>query len=194
MNRTIYVSSVEPAPLSLRWPLGIDLDLLLTMKQQNGAAVDPTPLLPQFVLLPRSKGGIYPYDMTVYDAVNGISRVEVPGTVLTDPWGYGLELYTRRLNDVPGDPPLPTGLAAKGALITEGSSYLSAGPLGMVNIPVVTGPQGPKGDTGARGSVWFTGSGAPTMTLNVASGDMYLDETTGDVWRYDGAVWTLGSF
>jgi hypothetical protein len=194
MNRTIFLSDIEPAPLSIRHPLGINLDLLLTMKGQNGAPVDPTPLYPQFVLLPRSNGGTYPYDMTVTDAANGISRAQVPGTALTDRSGYNIELYLRAANEVPGDPPLPVSLAATGVLVTQGAAYTSQGPLGLINIPVVTGPQGPIGETGTRGSVWTTGSGAPTATGNELAGDMYLDEANGDVWRYDGAVWQLGSF
>jgi hypothetical protein len=194
MNRVITLSGIEPAPLSIRHPLGINLDLRLTMQDQNGTPVDPTPLYPQAVLLPRSKGGVYPYDLTVTDAANGIASLNVPGTALTDFWGYGLELYTRRLNEAPDDPPIPTGLAAKGVLMMEGSSYMSSGPLGLINIPVVTGPQGPIGETGARGSIWTTGSGAPTATGSEQAGDMYLDEANGDVWRYDGAVWQLGSF
>jgi hypothetical protein len=203
MNRIITLSGVEPAPLSIRHPLGINLDLLLTMQDQNGTPVDPTPLYPQAVLLPRSRGGVYPYDLTVTDAVNGIASLKVPGTALTDYWGYGLELYTRRLNEAPNDPPIPTGLAAKGVLMMEGSSYLSAGPLGMVNIPVVVGPQGPKGEAGAegptgatgqRGSVWYTGTTDPGTIPGQMVGDMYLDETTGNVWRFDGDMWLRGSF
>lgn len=43
------------------------------------------------------------------------------------------------------------------------------------------GPQGAKGETGTRGSLWTSGAGAPAGTGNV--GDMYLDTTTGDVYR-----------
>lgn len=192
MERIIVLNDVEPAALSFRHPLGIDLDLRVTMQRQNGTGVDPS--YAQFVMLPRSRGGVYPYDMTAFDIVNGVAQVEVPGSQMTDPWGYNIELYTRRLNDVEGDPPLPTGLVAKGVIITEGSSYMSSGPLGMVNIPVVTGPTGPQGETGARGSLWFTGMGVPQIYQNVAPGDMYLDESNGDVWRYDGATWTKGTF
>jgi hypothetical protein len=200
MNRTITLTSVEPATLSFRHPLGLNLDLRLALKSQNGTPLDPTPLNPQLIMLPRSLGGIYPYDMLVADAVNGIASVSVPGTALTDVWGYGLELYTRRLNDVPDNPAIPTGLAARGVMLTEGSSYTTSGALGMINVPVVSGPPGPAGmagppgGPGQRGSIWTTGSGAPVILGIELTGDMYLDEVSGDVWRFSGAMWTRGSF
>jgi hypothetical protein len=202
MNRIITVTGIEPAPLSLRWPLGIDLDLRVTMRRQNGSPIDPT--LAQFVLLPRSQGGVYPYDMTAADVSQGIASVSVPGTSLTDRSGYGIELYARAPNA--GDPAKPVSLAARGTLRTEGSAYSSSGPMNMINIPVVTGPpgaagaQGPVGPGGSpgaagqRGSMWFTGSGAPGVISGSQTGDMYLDENNGDVYRYANGVWTRGTF
>ena len=194
MNRTIVVTGIEPAPLSLRWPLGINLDLKVKMIRQNGTAIDPTHS--QFVLLPRSKGGAYPHDMEAFDVPGGIASIEIPGLFLQDPLGYNIELYTRRENSPITDPLIPTGLAAKGVLVTEGSAYTQNGPLAMINIPVITGPPGPPGEQGVRGSVWTTGSGDPTMQGNEQTGDMYLNEFNGDVWRYDGgaAMWVRGSF
>jgi hypothetical protein len=191
VNRTIYLNDIEPAPLSLRWPLGIDLDLRVMMRTQRNTPVDPT--LAQFVLLPRSQGGVSPYDMEAFDVANGIARIEVPGSSLTDRCGYNIELYARQPNSVPGDPPKPVSLAARGVLATQGAAYASTGPLSMINIPVVTGPPGPIGPTGVRGSVWTTGAGVPIAT-DALPGDMYLDEANGDVWRYDGAMWTRGTF
>jgi hypothetical protein len=191
MNRTIVLNDVEPAAIALRHPLGINLDLRVKMQKQNGAAADPA--LAQFVLMPRSKGGVYPYDMGVYDQVNGIVDVHVPGTSLTDVSGYNIEIYSRKANTVPGDPPLPTGLIARGVLVTVGSAYKSEGPLNLINVPVVIGPTGPQGEKGTRGSMWFTGNGDPTLG-GVMEGDMYLDETTGNVWRYSGTTWVKGVF
>ncbi len=34
--------------------------------------------------------------------------------------------------------------------------------------------------------MWFTGNGDPTMTGDFIIGDMYLDQSTGDVWRWEG--------
>ena len=202
MIRTIFVNDIEPAPLSIRHPLGVNLDLNLTMLMQNGSPAQLA-VEPQFVLLPRSKGGVRPYDMTIIDAVNGNTRIQIPGFDLNDVSGYGIELYTREANAVEGGPPVPTGLAAKGTLATQGSAYAIDAPLSIINMPMVVGPPGPEGlvgpqgeigATGQRGSVWTTGSGAPTSTENILPGDMYLDEANGDVWRYDGAVWMKGTF
>lgn len=55
----------------------------------------------------------------------------------------------------------------------------------------VQGEQGPKGDqgapgtAGARGTLWYTGSGAPGTTVDAGqrAGDLYLDLTSGTVYR-----------
>lgn len=61
------------------------------------------------------------------------------------------------------------------------------GPVGPTGA---TGPAGPTGETGAaglRGSMWFTGTGAPSSGTvpSAIIGDMYLDETTGNVWQLE---------
>lgn len=202
--RTIVLNPVEPALLSIRAALGVDLDLDLTFLAQNRSPVDPTPLLPQLALLPRSSRQVFAYDVEITGPANGTGTVSVPGTALVDANGYNLELYQRRAAQASGDPAVPVGLLAKGVLRLEGSAYMQMGPLGMINVPVVVGPPGPQGAQGAastipgpagqRGSIWTTGSGAPTVTGSELSGDMYLDEVTGDVWRFDGAAWARGSF
>jgi hypothetical protein len=57
--------------------------------------------------------------------------------------------------------------------------------------PGPIGPIGPIGPTGPRGSYWFDGSGAPTTVIGSEEGDYYLDISTGDVYLYDGSLWTL---
>jgi hypothetical protein len=58
------------------------------------------------------------------------------------------------------------------------------------------GPRGVQGDAGApgvRGSRWYTGAGAPGIVPDVRiEGDMWLDESTGDVWRWSESTssWT----
>ena len=44
------------------------------------------------------------------------------------------------------------------------------------------GPQGEPGAQGNRGTGWFTGSGAPTTVPGSVPGDLYLDQTNGDVY------------
>ena len=71
-----------------------------------------------------------------------------------------------------------------------------------LNVPVTTGPPGPPGapgvgiqgepgQPGKRGSQWTSGVGEPSIPppLDTLAGDMYLDETTGDVWQYNGVDW-----
>jgi hypothetical protein len=206
MNRTIDLSPVEPARLSLRHPLGTNLDLTLTIRDWTGALVDTAALMPYLALLPRSEGGTYAYDMDPYDPVNGIARVSIDGAAITDRLGYNIELYSRQANPsgVPSDPPVPVALIAEGVMAMQGVAYRRMGPLGMISVPTVVGPagptgatgaEGPQGDTGQRGSVWFTGTGPPQIaTTPLLVGDMYLDETTGNVWRFDGDMWLRGTF
>jgi hypothetical protein len=51
-----------------------------------------------------------------------------------------------------------------------------AGPQGIQGIEGAAGPQG------SRGTGWFTGSGVPTEVPGAMPGDLYLDQTTGDVY------------
>lgn len=67
---------------------------------------------------------------------------------------------------------------------TRGDKWFDWGPLNAPSI--IPGPQGPKGDKGDKGnpgSLWYVGSGAPTLSANYNTGDMYLDVSTGSVYR-----------
>ena len=63
-----------------------------------------------------------------------------------------------------------------------------AGPQGPQGLQGEPGPQGlqgvegPSGPQGSRGTGWFTGSGAPTTVPGAIPGDLYLDQTSGDVY------------
>lgn len=205
ISRTVRIPPIplDPAPLNLRWPLGIPLDLRLTFQNVDGDDLDVGESLAQFVLFPRSRGGQHPYDMTVYDAVNGVMGVKIPGNDLTDDKGYRFEIYSRVPAEVEGNPAVPDFMQVMGNIVTFGSAYSSTGPQSMVNIPVVQGPPGPAGAPGAagapgpegpqgtRGTMWFTGTGPPTLTDPLVFGDMYLDQSNGDVWQWEGAMWVL---
>lgn len=201
ISRTITLNPVEPAFLSLRTALGVGLDLELTFRNQHDAPVNPDTLLPQIVLLPRSRGGMFPYPVETTSPEAGTAAVSVPSTVLVDRSGYTLELYSRRVAENPDDPPVATGLIAKGVVALDGEAFQRWGPLGMVNVPVIVGPPGPtgpqgeqgiQGETGPRGSIWTSGPGAPVVTGTEEASDMYLDETSGDVWRFEAGVgWVL---
>lgn len=52
----------------------------------------------------------------------------------------------------------------------------AAGPAGGI------GPAGGAGPAGTRGSLWYTGAGAPAPQPGEAAGDHYLDLTSGDVY------------
>jgi len=47
----------------------------------------------------------------------------------------------------------------------------------------------PPTNTGARGSLWYTGSGAPGTISGQANGDWYLDTSTGNVWELISGTW-----
>jgi hypothetical protein len=52
------------------------------------------------------------------------------------------------------------------------------------------GKQGPKGNDGAQGSLWFSGTTAPSNTFGNDT-DMYLNYTTYDLFQKVGVQWTL---
>ncbi|AQN67974.1 collagen repeat protein with bclb C-terminal domain [Saudi moumouvirus] len=64
------------------------------------------------------------------------------------------------------------------------------GPKGDVGDLGEKGNVGSKGDKGDIGSQIFTGIGIPNPFLGV-NGDVYLNNTTGDLYRKAGGVWTL---
>lgn len=194
MQRTLTLNDYEPVPLSLRVPLGIELTLDLLLRDRANEPVNPDNVRPQLMLTARTGGTIFGYDMETYDAVNGIARAFIPGGALTDRNGYALELYARRAAVEPTDPPVPMAMMARGVVVLDGLAYTQLGPFANIPVPVVVGPAGPPGPTGPRGSVWTTGVGAPSITGGEANGDMYLDEASGDVWRFDGGIWTMGTF
>jgi hypothetical protein len=79
----------------------------------------------------------------------------------------------------PGTAPTITGTG------TAGDPYVLAVPQGAVGAAGAVGgagPAGAKGDPGVRGSLWYTGAGAPTAIAGEAAGDHFLDLNTGDVY------------
>jgi len=86
----------------------------------------------------------------------------------------------------------PTGAAgADGADGVTGPTGVT-GADGINGIDGVTGPTGLTGITGVTGSIWYSGSGDPNGVVTGASGDLYLDNDTGDVYTCSGGtVWVL---
>ncbi len=64
-----------------------------------------------------------------------------------------------------------------------------AGPAGSPGATGATGPAGPAGNPGSagaagpRGNRITAGSGAPTNLSGEMVGDLYLDQTTGDLYQ-----------
>lgn len=56
-------------------------------------------------------------------------------------------------------------------------------------VPGPIGPQGIQGETGTRGSLWYSQSGAPTNTTNVLPNDQALDTSAGNVYQFVNNTW-----
>ena len=139
---------------------------------------------------------IYAYDVATYDAVNGIGRVQVPGMAIRDANGYSLELF-QRMEAVDADRPARTDRRARHRVdgrASRRSTSRSARSLGSACqwSPGLLDRPGPAGPIGVRGSLWSSAPGVPTSTEALV-GDMYLDETNGDVYRFEatprGLMW-----
>lgn len=81
-----------------------------------------------------------------------------------------------------------TAVNAGWALLTMQGATGAQGPQGIQGSPGIQGPQGIQGTTGAtgaRGATWFMGTGAPTgaNTTGALIGDLYLDGSSGDVYK-----------
>lgn len=196
INRTIVVNAVEPALFSARAPLGLAIDFAIQFRNQQGETINPDTLLPVLTLRPRSAFGAWPFDIVTASGDAGMGHVQLPGNTLFDPSGYNMEIYQRRVATNPADPPVPTGMLAKGSLVLEGGTYASGTSLAQINTPVIigpAGPQGPQGIPGVRGSLWYAGDNPPGSIPGALPGDMYLQDN-GAVWRLADGAWTLGVF
>ena len=192
-NAVIDVNPVEPVRIGFRQARGASFRCRFTFKVPDAVAPSshtrPTAGLrstledsPQLVFRPRSRGGAYGYDLVIDDLQAGTASVAIDGAFFNDPSGYLVELYTR---DSSGH---PLALVAKGEMALDGGAYAYEGPFGPLTLPTPpageTGPMGPAGPAstvpgpagadGTRGSMWFTGEGAPIGGENYIEGDMYL--------------------
>jgi len=192
-HATIYIDPKGPAPVGFSQAAGLPGDIKFDFKTQGNLAYPGIEnLYPQLVLRPFTRPDIHSYDILINDPTGSSGIATVPGPVMND--RFSVEVYTR--NSI-GQ---PQRMIATGRVDLTGYAYLSSGPLGPASYP--TGPAGPAGpagasgapgapgDPGVRGSRWYTGAGAPASVPipdDRVDGDMYLDETTADVWRWDGA-------
>ena len=85
----------------------------------------------------------------------------------------------------PQGPQGPQGPA--GAQGPPGADSTVPGPQGPAGPAGADGAPGSTGATGTRGSLWYTGAGAPGTISGQLPNDMYLDTSTGDIYQLDAA-------
>jgi hypothetical protein len=186
-HATIHIDPTGAAPIGFAQATGMPGDIRIDFKTQGNLAYpNIANFYPQLVLRPFTTLMAHAYDIEIDDPTGASGLATVPGVVMNEL--FNVEVYTR--NDI-GQ---PQRMIAVGRIDLTGYAYRSSGPLGPASYP--TGPAGPAGApgvagaSGVRGSRWYTGAGVPTAIPDErVEGDMYLDETNGDVWRWDGAVW-----
>jgi hypothetical protein len=187
----IDLNPAEPARIGWRLPRGVKWREEFFFHRPGGAVADMTNTYPQLVLRPRSRGGALGYDLDMSNPVGGYGTVDIDGGAINDPHGYLAELYSR---DSSGT---PNGLLGRGEIAISGGAYEYSGPFSPLTLPIVAGPPGAAGEpgrdstvpgpAGQRGSLWFSGSGAPSTIPGAQDNDHYLDTSTGDVWVYSSA-------
>jgi hypothetical protein len=165
--------------------------------QGNLAYPNIADLYPQLVLRPFTRAAMHAYDIVINDPTGASGVATVPGVVMND--RFSVEVYARNALGQ------PQRMLATGRVDLNGYGYVSSGPLGPASYP--TGPSGPAGpvgatgaagapgDPGIRGSRWYTGPGAPAVVPDVrVDGDMWLDESNGDVWRWSAVTMAWQAF
>ena len=186
---TIYVNPTLPDEIGFAQAAGVPGDVRFYFKGMDGFPyADIAGLNPQLVMRPFTACGIYGYDIVVNDVSGASGIATLPASVMNDK--FNIEVYTRN------DQLQPQDMIACGRIDLTGYGYMIYSPLAPASYSVgpagATGPQGAPGTPGApgvRGSRWYTGAGAPGTLPDVrVDGDMYLDESTGDVWRWDSAT------
>ena len=69
--------------------------------------------------------------------------------------------------------------------------WFDIGQLGIIGPQGPIGLTGPQGPQGVRGSLWFAGSGAPTITQGFNINDQYIDAKRGDLYRLSTSGWVI---
>ena len=192
---TIYVNPTLPDEIGFAQAAGVPGDVRFYFKAPDGTPyVEIADLDPQLVMRPFTSSSIYGYDILVNDVTGASGIATVPGSVMNDK--FNIEVYTRDSEQHPLD------MIACGRIDLTGYGYTQYGPLAPASYSTgpagPAGPMGPRGmvgDTGApgvRGSRWYTGPSTPTIGAPaVIEGDMWLDESNGDVYRWTDGTWTV---
>lgn len=185
-HATIFMPPVGFVSIGFAQAAGLPGDIRIDFKTQANAPYTAiASQYPQLVLRPVHRIATFAYDIVIDDPSEASGVASIPGPVMGDV--CGIEVYTRNSD---GN---PQRMIAAGRVDLTGYSYASGEKLSPATYPV--GPPGPPGATGpagVRGSRWYTGVGAPTSVPGTrVEGDMWLDEATGDVWRWsDVTGWT----
>jgi len=190
---TIYVNPTLPDEIGFSQAMGVPGDVRFYFKAPNGLPYSEiADLHPQLVMRPFTNSGAYGYDIDVIDVSGASGVATLPASVMND--RFNIEVYTRNEQLQPLD------LLACGRIDLTGYGYAIYGPLAPASYAVgpsgPAGPMGPRGVTGdagtpgMRGSRWYTGAGTPpTVDIDMIEGDMWLDETNGDVYRWSNGTW-----
>jgi len=191
---TIHIDPVGPAPIGFSQAAGMPGTVMVTFRTQGNLPYpDIGRFYPQLVLRPFTQPYVHAYDFWINDPTGSTGIATVPAPVMND--RFNVEIYARDVNLQPYQ------LLAVGRIDLTGYGYMRSGPLGPATYPMgpsgpagpvgATGAPGPTGDPGVRGSRWYTGAGPPAIVVDArVVGDMYLNETNGDVYRWDGMTWT----
>jgi len=196
----IYIDPVGAAPIGFAQAAGMPGDIRFDFKTQGNLAYpNVVELHPQLVLRPFTQPYIHAYDIVINDPTGASGIATVPGPVMND--RFSIEVYER--NSI-GQ---PQRMLAVGRVDLTGYGYYASGPLGPASYPQgpqgIAGPQGPRGVQGEqgiegeRGSRWYSGAGPPasfTIPDDRVDGDMWLDESNGDVWRWNATAQTWSAF
>ena len=191
----IHIDPTGPAPVGFSQAAGMPGDIRFDFKTQSNLAYpNIADLYPQLVLRPFTQPGLHACDIVINDPTGASGIATVPGSLMND--RFSVEVYERNVTGA------PQRMLAVGKVDLNGYAYYRSGPLSPMTYPVgPAGPPGPAGEPGApgaigepgvRGSRWYTGAGPPvTVPDTRVEGDMYLDESTGNVYRWDGgtSIW-----
>ena len=197
-HAVIHIDPTGPAPVGFAQAAGMPGDVKFDFKTQGNLAYPGIEnMFPQLVLRPFTTHSLYAYDIVINDPTGGSGIATIPAPVMND--RFSIEVYERNSLGQ------PQRMLAVGRVDLTGYGYLVSSPLGPASYPQgpegpagpmgPSGVQGPVGAMGQRGSRWYTGPGAPVPGVipdDRVDGDMYLDESNGDVWRWDASVrsWT----
>ena len=196
MNQvTVYVDPVGTSAIGWTQAAGMPGDTRFLFKTPGNMAYPGiAEMHPQLVLRPHTLFQLAAYDIEINDPAGAAGIASIPGSVMVD--RMNIEVYERN-SDL-----RPVRMLAVGRVEINGYGYTSTSPLSPATYSEgPAGPAGPMGPTGAvgapgmRGSRWYTGPGAPGAVPDTrVDGDMYLDESTGNVWRWDAGSTTWAAF